>query len=155
MYKKWHAPSVAHSSVALLHATGLSRSRHAVSSHHNCVRLLLQASEGIDFADGNARCVMIVGIPFPNVKDSKVGLKKDYNSSAAAASAAAGRGGSNSSSGWCGGRPGGAAAAGGGAAAAPPRLLTGDSWYSQQAFRALNQVGRGVLVAEASERFQR
>ncbi|WIA10207.1 hypothetical protein OEZ85_010410 [Tetradesmus obliquus] len=103
-----------------------------------------KASEGIDFADGNARCVMIVGIPFPNVKDSKVGLKKDYNSSAAAASAAAGRGGS-SSSGWCGGRPGGAAAAGGGAAAAPPRLLTGDSWYSQQAFRALNQaVGRCI-----------
>jgi Fanconi anemia group J protein len=98
-----------------------------------------QASEGIDFADGNARCVMIVGIPFPNVKDSKVGLKKDYNNTAAAASTAAGRGGSSSSSssGWCGGRPGGAAAAGG----APPRLLTGDSWYSQQAFRALNQVG--------------
>jgi Fanconi anemia group J protein len=97
--------------------------------------LHLQASEGIDFADGNARCVMIVGIPFPNVKDSKVGLKKDYNNSAAAASAAAGRGGS---SGWCGGRPGGAAGAG---TAPPPRLLTGDSWYSQQAFRALNQVG--------------
>jgi Fanconi anemia group J protein len=96
-----------------------------------------QASEGIDFADGNARCVMIVGIPFPNVKDSKVGLKKDYNNSAAAASAAAGRGGGSSSSGWCGGRPGGAAAVAGGA---PPRLLTGDSWYSQQAFRALNQV---------------
>jgi Fanconi anemia group J protein len=84
---------------------------------------------------------MIVGIPFPNVKDSKVGLKKDYNNSAAAASTAAGRGGgSSSSSGWCGGRPGGAAG-GACAAAAPARLLTGDSWYSQQAFRALNQVG--------------
>jgi Fanconi anemia group J protein len=100
----------------------------------------VQASEGIDFADGNARCVMIVGIPFPNVKDSKVGLKKDYNNNAAAASAAAGRGNSSS---WGGGRPAGAAAAAG--AAAPPRLLTGDSWYSQQAFRALNQV-RFVLV---------
>jgi Fanconi anemia group J protein len=113
-----------------------------------CILLdVTQASEGIDFADGNARCVMIVGIPFPNVKDSKVGLKKDYNNSAAAASAAAGRGGGSSSSGWCGGRPGGAAAgAGGGACGAPPRLLTGDSWYSQQAFRALNQVGFCAVV---------
>lgn len=73
---------------------------------------------------------MVVGIPFPNVKDSKVGLKKEYNNSAAATSAAAGRGG------FYGGPAAAAAAAG-----APPRLLTGDSWYSQQAFRALNQVG--------------
>lgn len=66
-----------------------------------------QASEGIDFANGNARGVLVVGIPFPNVKDTKVGLKKAYNSNA-------------------------------------PRslqLLDGNTWYSQQAFRALNQVG--------------
>lgn len=33
----------------------------------------MQVSEGLDFADGNARCVIVVGIPFPNVKDTKVG----------------------------------------------------------------------------------
>ena len=38
-----------------------------------------KVSEGLDFADGNARSVLIVGIPFPNVMDSKVGLKKTYN----------------------------------------------------------------------------
>ena len=36
-------------------------------------------SEGIDFADGNARAVMIFGIPYPSVKDTKVGLKRAYN----------------------------------------------------------------------------
>ena len=39
----------------------------------------MQVSEGLDFADNNARAVMIVGIPFPNVKDTKVELKKKYN----------------------------------------------------------------------------
>ena len=34
--------------------------------------LLLQVSEGLDFADGNARGVIIVGIPFPHAKDLKV-----------------------------------------------------------------------------------
>ncbi len=33
-------------------------------------------SEGIDFSDDYARAVLVVGIPFPNVKDLKVGLKK-------------------------------------------------------------------------------
>ncbi len=36
-------------------------------------KLLLQVSEGLDFADGNARGVIIVGIPFPAAKDLKVG----------------------------------------------------------------------------------
>lgn len=31
-----------------------------------------KVSEGLDFADANARGVIIVGIPFPNVKDTKV-----------------------------------------------------------------------------------
>jgi hypothetical protein len=31
-----------------------------------------QVSEGLDFADGNARAVMVVGIPYPHVKDKKV-----------------------------------------------------------------------------------
>ena len=39
----------------------------------------LQVSEGLDFADNNARAVLIVGIPFPHVKDPKVEEKKKYN----------------------------------------------------------------------------
>ena len=38
-----------------------------------------QVSEGLDFADRNARAVLVVGIPFPNVKNTQVGLKKRYN----------------------------------------------------------------------------
>lgn len=79
---------------------------------------------------------MVVGIPYPHAKDSKVALKKDYNNATAAASARthpAMRGG---------GMYGGGA--GGSSRGAPPRLLTGDAWYSQQAFRALNQVGEGA-----------
>lgn len=69
-----------------------------------------KVSEGLDFADANARGVIVVGIPFPNVKDNKVNLKKAYND------AGHGQG-----------------------------LLSGDAWYSQQAFRALNQaVGRCI-----------
>ena len=28
-------------------------------------------SEGLDFADGNARAVLVVGIPYPHIKDRK------------------------------------------------------------------------------------
>ncbi len=38
-----------------------------------------KVSEGLDFADNNARGVICVGIPFPNIKDSLVDLKKKYN----------------------------------------------------------------------------
>ena len=38
-----------------------------------------KVSEGMDFADNNARAVVCVGIPFPNVKDTLVDLKKRYN----------------------------------------------------------------------------
>ncbi|GLJ31258.1 hypothetical protein SUGI_0626920 [Cryptomeria japonica] len=38
-----------------------------------------KVSEGIDFADENARAVVVVGIPFPNKKDIQVELKKQYN----------------------------------------------------------------------------
>ncbi|KAK9806231.1 hypothetical protein WJX72_006639 [[Myrmecia] bisecta] len=70
-----------------------------------------KVSEGLDFADGNARAVMIFGIPFPNLKDTKVDLKKKYNDE--------------------GSRTKG--------------LLSGDKWYTQQAFRALNQaIGRCI-----------
>ncbi len=38
-----------------------------------------QVSEGLDFTDANARAVVVVGIPFPNTKDTQVELKKRYN----------------------------------------------------------------------------
>ncbi|KAF2310235.1 hypothetical protein GH714_007353 [Hevea brasiliensis] len=38
-----------------------------------------KVSEGMDFSDDNARVVIVVGIPFPNVHDIQVGLKKNYN----------------------------------------------------------------------------
>ncbi|KAF6159788.1 hypothetical protein GIB67_030046 [Kingdonia uniflora] len=38
-----------------------------------------KVSEGIDFSDDNARVVIIVGIPFSNIKDIQVAQKKRYN----------------------------------------------------------------------------
>lgn len=38
-----------------------------------------KVSEGLDFADANARGVLVVGIPFPNVKDTKVEAKRKFN----------------------------------------------------------------------------
>lgn len=38
-----------------------------------------KVSEGLDFADNRARAVVTVGIPFPNVKDMQVDLKRKYN----------------------------------------------------------------------------
>ena len=37
------------------------------------------ASEGIDFSDNNARCVITLGIPYPNVQDEEVCFKRNYN----------------------------------------------------------------------------
>lgn len=39
----------------------------------------LQVSEGIDFTDDKARCVVCVGIPFPNTRDDVVNEKKKFN----------------------------------------------------------------------------
>ncbi len=71
--------------------------------HSGTTGVFLQVSEGLDFADSNARAVLIFGIPFPNVKDTKVGLKKAYND----------------------------------AGQRTHRLLSGDQWYTQQAFRCV------------------
>ena len=48
---------------------------------HKCKGMLRarQVSEGLDFTDANARAVVVVGIPFPNTKDTQVDLKKRYN----------------------------------------------------------------------------
>lgn len=38
-----------------------------------------KVSEGLDFTDDNARAVVTIGIPFPNLKDLQVELKMKYN----------------------------------------------------------------------------
>ena len=35
-------------------------------------------SEGLDFSDNAARCVIVIGVPYPMLTDPKVILKKDY-----------------------------------------------------------------------------
>ncbi|EJD74948.1 CBR-DOG-1 protein [Loa loa] len=76
-----------------------------------CTGALLMAvfrgkvSEGIDFTDDRARCVVTVGIPFPSAMDEQVVEKKKYNDD------------------YC----------------TKLRILSGDEWYTMQAYRALNQ----------------
>ncbi|KAK8353946.1 hypothetical protein V6Z12_A05G191400 [Gossypium hirsutum] len=70
-----------------------------------------KVSEGIDFSDDNARVVIAVGIPFPNINDKQIELKKKYNNTYRSSK----------------------------------NLLSGNEWYCQQAFRALNQaLGRCI-----------
>jgi Fanconi anemia group J protein len=38
-----------------------------------------RASEGMDFSDNNARCVITLGIPYPNVQNEEVMFKRNYN----------------------------------------------------------------------------
>ncbi|VDK73402.1 unnamed protein product [Litomosoides sigmodontis] len=64
-----------------------------------------KVSEGIDFTDDRARCVVTVGIPFPNAMDEQVVEKKKYNDD------------------YC----------------TKLRILSGDEWYTMQAYKALNQ----------------
>ncbi|XP_065201567.1 Fanconi anemia group J protein homolog isoform X2 [Planococcus citri] len=40
-----------------------------------------KVSEGLDFADKNARVVVTIGIPYPSIKDDQVNMKKSYNDS--------------------------------------------------------------------------
>lgn len=35
-------------------------------------------AEGIDFVDDAARCVVMCGIPYPQIFDPKVMIKRDY-----------------------------------------------------------------------------
>jgi Fanconi anemia group J protein len=61
-----------------------SRSAGGVTVHGQTGALFLavcrgKVSEGLDFADNNARAVICIGIPFPAIKDTLVDLKKKYN----------------------------------------------------------------------------
>jgi hypothetical protein len=75
-----------------------------------------KASEGIDFSDSYCRSVLIVGIPYPALLDHSVRLKREYQDNLRRKVAANAVG-----------------------AAQVPLPLSGGAWYSQQAFRALNQ----------------
>eukprot|EP00871_Galdieria_phlegrea_P000853 jgi/Galph1/1769/GphlegSOOS_G436.1 len=70
-----------------------------------------KVSEGMDFKDKYARGVIVIGIPYPNLRDPQVIQKKKYNDTYSA----------------------------------KKKLLSGQRWYTLQAFRALNQaIGRCI-----------
>lgn len=71
----------------------------------NKKKIFFKISEGIDFADDKARCVICVGIPYPNFYDETVIQKKNFNDQLCKSK----------------------------------KLLSGDEWYTTQAYRALNQ----------------
>lgn len=109
--------------------------------------------QGISFNDHYARGVLCVGIPYPNFGDGKIGSKRRFNdwkrNGGEPLEKFRGRGGPRSWPAICAagdhdGR-GGFAESGGAAAAAGKELLSGDEWYAQEAFRALNQVSFVVV----------
>ncbi|KAM8774836.1 regulator of telomere elongation helicase 1 [Rhynchonycteris naso] len=74
-----------------------------------------KASEGLDFADGNGRGVIVTGLPYPPRKDPRVILKMQFL---------------DEMKGQCG---------------ALGQFLSGQDWYRQQASRAVNQaIGRVI-----------
>uniref|UniRef100_A0A5S6QV11 DNA 5'-3' helicase n=1 Tax=Trichuris muris TaxID=70415 RepID=A0A5S6QV11_TRIMR len=70
-----------------------------------------KVAEGIDFADRQARAVVTVGIPYPNVKDLRIALKRQYNDSRLNDSRKIGK----------------------------ASFISGSQWFEVQAYRALNQ----------------
>jgi hypothetical protein len=78
-------------------------------------------SEGIDFVDSMARAVLCVGIPFSNVQDLQVKLKRSFNDQRCRDATPDAR----------------------------AALLDGSSWYTLSAFRALNQaIGRCIRFVD-------
>jgi regulator of telomere elongation helicase 1 len=74
-----------------------------------------KVSEGLDFADRNGRAVVVVGLPYPNLRDPRVRLKRQFLDQL-------GRSSTQRS-----------------------KPLTGNEWYAQQATRAVNQaIGRVI-----------
>ncbi len=66
---------LAHRNVCVVGARTNSNNRHQETDsnrlHPTAANRLCQASEGIDFADDNARAVVVLSIPYPNLKDTK------------------------------------------------------------------------------------
>lgn len=79
-----------------------------------------KVSEGIDFTDDMARCVICVGIPYPNAYDEVVRQKKAFNDVKCTEQQKKRRQSDKPTT-------------------QKENYLTGDEWYSIQAFRALNQ----------------
>jgi chromosome transmission fidelity protein 1 len=112
-------------------------------------------SEGINFSDDLARCVVVVGLPFPNPSDPELtermayidrlqaqGQQRTKLQQAQAQSLAAGSGSTP-------GRPGVAAAASSSAGSAPsaagPAVTAGKAYYENLCMRAVNQsIGRSI-----------
>ena len=79
-------------------------------------------SEGLDFSDKAARCVIVVGIPYPQITDPKVILKKEFLDNARSLQI------KNRDQ---------------------IQGLTGKDWYNQQATRSINQaIGRVIRHAQ-------
>jgi hypothetical protein len=105
--------------------TVLTEYYEAIDQGKQCLFLAVcrgKVSEGIDFSDNYARTVIIIGIPFPSLTSLQVKLKRSYLDEMS----------SNSPSSL----PPGVTGAGG---SVTSKYLTGDQWYDQQAFRAVNQ----------------
>jgi len=85
-----------------------------------------KVSEGIDFADSKGRAVVITGLPFPPIADTKVILKKKFMDEEIDKDAKALTSDSSEY------RP-------------TTLRLSGDEWYQQQATRAVNQAAGRVI----------
>ena len=80
-------------------------------------------SEGLDFKDQKARCVIVVGIPYSNLSDPKIILKKFYLDQKLLTQGAE----YNNENGKI------------------INNISGSQWYDQQAFKAVNQaIGRVI-----------
>lgn len=96
-----------------------------------------KVSEGIDFADRYGRAVIVTGLPYPNVKDARVKLKRKYLDDRSARARANPQPGVDT--------------------------ITGSDWYNQSAHRAVNQaLGRVIrhrfdygAIILADSRFER
>lgn len=95
-----------------------------------------KVSEGIDFSDRAGRAVVVTGVPYAMRFDPKVSLKREYLDQKCALPKAKGLNGTGN-------------------------FLSGEAWYTQEAFRAVNQaVGRVIrhrsdygAIIYADERF--